>query len=161
MANKQTIAQTKYDSTHCRTYGLKLNLGTDADIIAKLASVPSMQGYIKQLIRQDIISSVPYLFFITGSVPKNTLRPYLDGGLFLSDKASALGNPAADFGYQHPYLVFVCTRALTVRFHCVRQIVVGIKNICQYLFFVIRQLVEDGLYRYPIFHISFPLALYL
>lgn len=62
MATKATINQTKYDRTHCRTYGLKMNLVTDADIITKLASVPSMQGYIKQLIREDIAR--------TGSVPK-------------------------------------------------------------------------------------------
>ena len=54
MPKKSTIAQTKYDSTHCRFYGLKLNQETDADIIEKLSSVPSMQGYIKQLIRADI-----------------------------------------------------------------------------------------------------------
>lgn len=54
MANKATTAQAKYDKAHCRTYGLKLNLETDKDIIQKLSSVPSMQGYIKQLIRQDI-----------------------------------------------------------------------------------------------------------
>lgn len=54
MATKASLRQTKYDNAHCRTYGLKLNHGTDADIIEKLASVPSMQGYIKQLIRDDI-----------------------------------------------------------------------------------------------------------
>lgn len=54
MATKASLRQTKYDKTHCRTYGLKLNLENDADIIEKLASVPSMQGYIKQLIREDI-----------------------------------------------------------------------------------------------------------
>lgn len=54
MATKASLRQTKYDNAHCRTYGLKLNHGTDADIIEKLASVPSMQGYIKQLIREDI-----------------------------------------------------------------------------------------------------------
>lgn len=59
MANKATIRQTRYDSTHCRTYALKLNYGTDADIIDKLSAVPSMQGYIKQLIRNDIKGSVP------------------------------------------------------------------------------------------------------
>ena len=54
MANKATEAQARYDKAHCRTYGLKLNLETDKDIIEKLSSVPSMQGYIKQLIRQDL-----------------------------------------------------------------------------------------------------------
>lgn len=54
MANKHSVAQAKYDQAHCRFYGLKLNQETDAEIIKKLSSVPSMQGYIKQLIRADI-----------------------------------------------------------------------------------------------------------
>jgi len=57
MANKASIRQARYDSTHCKTYCLKFNYGTDADIIEKLSSVPSMQGYIKQLIRQDMAMS--------------------------------------------------------------------------------------------------------
>ena len=64
MPTKASIRQTKYDSTHCRTYGLKLNLTTDADIIKKLSSVQSMQGYIKQLIRDDIARTR------TGSAPE-------------------------------------------------------------------------------------------
>ena len=52
--NKASERQARYDKTHCRNYGFKLNLETDKDIIEKLASVPSMQGYIKQLIRQDL-----------------------------------------------------------------------------------------------------------
>lgn len=54
MAKKATINQYKYDSTHCRVFRMKLNLTIDADVIEKLTSVPSMQGYIKQLIRDDI-----------------------------------------------------------------------------------------------------------
>ena len=54
MAKKSTIIQTRYDSTHCKNYHLKLHLTLDADIIDKLSSVPSMQGYIKQLIRDDL-----------------------------------------------------------------------------------------------------------
>ena len=34
--------------------GLKLNKHTDSDIIEKLSTVPSKQGYIKQLIKADI-----------------------------------------------------------------------------------------------------------
>lgn len=33
---------------------MNLNHNTDAEILAKLASVPSKQGYIKQLIRADL-----------------------------------------------------------------------------------------------------------
>ena len=54
MPTKHTIAQTKYDKIHRRTYGFRLHNEIDKDIIDKLASVPSMQGYIKQLIREDI-----------------------------------------------------------------------------------------------------------
>lgn len=66
MAKNTSIIQARYDKAHCRTYGLKLNLETDSDIIAKLATVDSMQGYIKQLIREDIARAY--------SVPKNTKK---------------------------------------------------------------------------------------
>lgn len=59
MATKHTISQAKYDKEHRRVYGFRLHNELDKDIIEKLASVPSMQGYIKQLIRQDIARSVP------------------------------------------------------------------------------------------------------
>lgn len=59
MATKHTIYQAKYDATHRRTYGFRLHNELDKDIIDKLASVPSMQGYIKQLIRDDIKRNVP------------------------------------------------------------------------------------------------------
>lgn len=36
---------------------MNLNHNTDAEILAKLASVPSKQGYIKQLIRADIAAA--------------------------------------------------------------------------------------------------------
>ena len=54
MPTKHTIAQAKYDALHRRYYGFRLHNEIDKDVIDKLASVPSMQGYIKQLIRDDI-----------------------------------------------------------------------------------------------------------
>lgn len=59
MANKRTVRSQRYDEKNCRFYHMKLNLKTDADIIEKLQNVPSMQGYIKQLIRDDIYNSAP------------------------------------------------------------------------------------------------------
>ena len=59
MPKKATINQYKYDATHCRVFRMKLNLTIDADIIEKLTSVPSMQGYIKQLIRNDLNGTIP------------------------------------------------------------------------------------------------------
>lgn len=46
--------QAKYDKTHTTRITIKLNNGTDADILQKLSSIPNKQGYIKQLIRNDI-----------------------------------------------------------------------------------------------------------
>ena len=54
MAKSHSIAQAKYDSTHCKYYTLKMNLETDSDVIEKLSAVESKQGYIKQLIREDL-----------------------------------------------------------------------------------------------------------
>lgn len=53
----QKRAQKKYDETNkdkFRMVHLKLNRDTDAEIVAKLESVDSIQGYIKELIRADI-----------------------------------------------------------------------------------------------------------
>ena len=53
----QKRAQKKYDEASkekWRMIHLKLNKETDADIIAKLESEPSIQGYIKELIRADL-----------------------------------------------------------------------------------------------------------
>ena len=54
MANKHTASQRKYDQANCTFYYLKFNNKTDADVIAKLASVPSKQDYIRRLIRKDM-----------------------------------------------------------------------------------------------------------
>ncbi len=52
--NKASERQARYDAKNARRYALKLNLTTDADIIAKLETVDSIQGYIKELIRNDV-----------------------------------------------------------------------------------------------------------
>lgn len=50
----QTRAQKRYDAKSTRQVHLKLNRRTDRDILEKLGSVPSKQGYIKALIRADL-----------------------------------------------------------------------------------------------------------
>ena len=53
----QKRAQKRYDELNkdkFRFIQLKLNRETDADIISKLESAENIQGYIKELIRQDI-----------------------------------------------------------------------------------------------------------
>ena len=49
-----TIQKAKFDKENCRRIQLKLNVRTDADILAQLDKQPSMQGYIRRLIREDI-----------------------------------------------------------------------------------------------------------
>lgn len=50
----QKKASRKYDEAKTVQFKMKLNKGTDADILEKLDSVPNKQGYIKGLIRSDI-----------------------------------------------------------------------------------------------------------
>ena len=52
---RKETPQLRYDRTHRVQIALNLNRGTDADILERLASVPNKQGYIKQLIRADML----------------------------------------------------------------------------------------------------------
>lgn len=54
-----TIAQAKYDATHCVRISLKLNIVTDAPILSKLSSEPSMSRYIRTLVMKDISTNDP------------------------------------------------------------------------------------------------------
>lgn len=47
-------AANKYNATHTKIIPIRLNLETDADILAQLESVSSKMGYIKNLIRKDM-----------------------------------------------------------------------------------------------------------
>lgn len=59
MPTKQSDRQMRYAKESIKVYRLSLNVRTDADIIAKLDSLPSKQGYIKQLIRADMEKQPP------------------------------------------------------------------------------------------------------
>ena len=50
----QRRAVEKYNRTHVIQIVLKLNRTTDADIIERLDTMDSKQGYIKRLIREDM-----------------------------------------------------------------------------------------------------------
>jgi len=54
MSEKKTTAKERYDARTAVRISLKLNKGTDADVLQRLEEVPSKQGYIKTLIRADI-----------------------------------------------------------------------------------------------------------
>lgn len=57
--NAQRKAAADYDRSHTRQIALKLNLRTDADILARLDEVDNKQGYIKGLVRRDIENLKP------------------------------------------------------------------------------------------------------
>ena len=50
----QLKAQAKYDRDNTKQITLKLNYTSDADILAKLGELINKQGYIKELIREDM-----------------------------------------------------------------------------------------------------------
>lgn len=56
-SESQVRAQAKYDASHTTRFSLKLNNRTDADIIQWLDKQPSIQGAIKNLIRNEINGS--------------------------------------------------------------------------------------------------------
>ncbi len=53
----QIKAQSKYDKKHTRSVLFKFNLTNDADILMRLDEVSNRQGYIKELIRNDVRGS--------------------------------------------------------------------------------------------------------
>jgi hypothetical protein len=48
------LGNQAYNAEHVKQVQLGLNLRTDADIIRYLQSLTNVQGYIKQLIREDM-----------------------------------------------------------------------------------------------------------
>ena len=47
-------SQKKYQQTSTKRIPFSVNLKTDQDIIQRLNEVPNTQGYLKELIREDI-----------------------------------------------------------------------------------------------------------
>ena len=47
-------ANAKYDAAHTVQFKMKLNTTTDADVLKRLGEVENKQGYVKDLIREDI-----------------------------------------------------------------------------------------------------------
>lgn len=54
LTDAQRRAQKRYMKTRTRQIAFRLNIGTDADILAHIDKQPSKQGYLKQLVRADI-----------------------------------------------------------------------------------------------------------
>ena len=47
-------AKARYDARTAYKVSLKLNMNTDGDLIDLLKQQPNIQGYLKELIRQDM-----------------------------------------------------------------------------------------------------------
>lgn len=54
MPTAQVTASMKWNEKNIKQIKLNLNRKTDADIIARLEGIGNKQGYIKELIREDI-----------------------------------------------------------------------------------------------------------
>lgn len=54
MADTRTQIQARYDAKNRKTITLKLNINYDGDIIETLDKQESVNGYIKQAIREKI-----------------------------------------------------------------------------------------------------------
>ncbi len=54
MPTARSIRDARYNAKSSRHYGIKLNVKTDAELIARLDSAGSINGYIRRLIREDI-----------------------------------------------------------------------------------------------------------
>ena len=54
MPTMRSMRDARYNAKSSRRYPLKLNVRTDADLIARLDAVASVNGYIRRLIREDI-----------------------------------------------------------------------------------------------------------
>lgn len=54
MKNKQSQASIKYDKNNTKRIFIKLNINSDKDILEYLETKSNKQGYIKDLIRNEI-----------------------------------------------------------------------------------------------------------
>lgn len=53
----QREANARYDRANTRQVSIKLNVNTDSDILAQLSAQPSVQGYLKRLVREDMLAT--------------------------------------------------------------------------------------------------------
>lgn len=51
-------AVRKYDDTHTKQFPFKLNIGTDKELIWWLSHQKNRNGYLKELVRQDILHRI-------------------------------------------------------------------------------------------------------
>lgn len=109
MASKAQIkANAKYDKAHTTNITLKLNLKTDKDILDRLASVPNRQGYIKQLIRDDMnrtgsVHGIDSAQQNSDSVPVSFKDPYSD--IIAKAVGTWIDNATSVLSDNKPYIV--------------------------------------------------------
>lgn len=56
--NKNTEKSNRYKKNNTKQYNVVLNLKTDKLLIAHMENQPNKQGYIKKLIKDDMMSSL-------------------------------------------------------------------------------------------------------
>ena len=60
MPKKSSIRQSRYDAANIVRVTMKLNRRIDAPILARLKAAPSMSGYLRQLVLDDIRKNAPH-----------------------------------------------------------------------------------------------------
>lgn len=54
MPAQRSIRDARYNAKSSRFFSLKLNVNLDAELIERLESADSVNGYLRRLIREDI-----------------------------------------------------------------------------------------------------------
>jgi len=86
-------AQRKYDKENTTQIILKLNIKTDADVIGKLCNVDSKQGYLKELVRDnlrhdsDVLSLDSIKLLVLPVAKKNNLESIAVFGSYARNEA--------------------------------------------------------------------------
>lgn len=73
--NRASKASAKYDAENTKRVYIKLNKGTDADIIGWLSLKRNTQGFIKEMIRRDMeMNKKEYTVVIIGSTKNQDIE---------------------------------------------------------------------------------------
>ena len=99
----QREANARYDRANTRQVSIKLNVNTDSDILAQLSAQPSVQGYLKRLVREDMLATAEDARIAMPMIDRLLADPLADAPRFSDmDEAvayveTALGDAVSDF----------------------------------------------------------------
>lgn len=95
VSNAKKRAQIKYDKQNTKQFLIKLNIKTDADIIGKLDSIGNKQGYLKDLVRDNmrcdngVLSLESIKLLVLPVAKKNSLNSIVLFGSYARNEANS------------------------------------------------------------------------